>query len=423
MLRVCDIADAVAAGRMRPGEALAQSLEAIARREQDVQAFEALAEGGDLLEATDRATGPLAGIAVGVKDIFDTHDMPTGYGSPIYAGHRPRADAAIVAMARRAGATVVGKTVTTEFAFFAPGKTRNPHDPAHTPGGSSSGSAAAVAAGMVPAAIGTQTGGSVIRPAAFCGVAGYKPSFRLVPVTGMKTFSWTLDTAGFFAAGIADVARFAAALTGRPLEVEPVEPKRLRIGLYRSAVWNEASAAMRAAAEDTAASAEAAGAIVVEVEEPEELRTARDIHATIQDFEAALALAGDFEQNRERLSEKLRGTLENGMRIDATTYDEARRTARHARHRASELFEDVDVLLTPSAPGAAPKGLETTGVPLFNKLWTLTGNPCVNVPGITGNDGLPLGIQIVARFGRDRVALSAASWIEAVLPSGRTATA
>lgn len=415
MQSVTEISDAVAAGRMRPGEALAQSLEAIAAREQDVQAFEALAEGGDLLEETDQATGPLAGIAVGVKDIFDTHDMPTGYGSPIYAGHRPRADAAIVAMARRAGATIVGKTVTTEFAFFAPGKTRNPHNPGHTPGGSSSGSAAAVAAGMVPAAIGTQTGGSVIRPAAFCGVAGYKPSFRLVPVTGMKTFSWTLDTAGFFAAGVADVARFAAALSGRPLDVEPVEPKQLRIGLYRSGIWSEASSAMRSAIEDAASRAEAAGATVIEIEEPEELRAARDIHGTIQDFEAALAMAGDFELNRDRMSEKLRSTLENGMRIDATTYDGARRKARHARHRTSTLFEEVDVLLTPSAPGAAPEGLETTGLPLFNKLWTLTGNPCVNVPGLTGPDGLPLGIQIVARFGRDRTALSAGSWLQGIL--------
>jgi Asp-tRNA(Asn)/Glu-tRNA(Gln) amidotransferase A subunit family amidase len=214
---VSKILDDIAEGRDGVAAALARCRAVIGERDGDIRAFEAVASG-DYHVATQ---GPLAGIAVGVKDIFDTYDMPTRYGSPIYDGFQPRADAPIVAMARARGAHVIGKTVTTEFAFLQPAKTVNPHDAAHTPGGSSSGSAAAVAAGMIPAAIGTQTGGSVIRPAAFCGVAGYKPSFRLFPTGGMKTFAWTLDTAGFFAASARDVALFCALLSGRDLTPIP----------------------------------------------------------------------------------------------------------------------------------------------------------------------------------------------------------
>lgn len=410
MQSLASILDDIAAGRRTAADPLAQSLEAIAAREPDIGAFEALADRDRLETAIDQPSGPLAGIAIGVKDIFDTHDIPTGYGSPIYAGHRPRADAAIVAMARRAGATIVGKTVTTEFAFFHPGRTRNPHDLTRTPGGSSSGSAAAVAAGMVPAAIGTQTGGSVIRPAAFCGVAGYKPSFRLFPATGMKTFSWSLDTTGFFAAGVHDVALLAAHISGRQLAVAPVE--RPRIGLYRSAVWDEASADMRAAVERAAGRAANAGAEVVELEEPDLLTEARLAHATIQNYEAGLAMAGELALDADRMSERLRQTLILGQAIPPEGYDAARRTARRARKAVTALFDDVDALLTPSAPGAAPAGLETTGDPLFNKLWTLTGTPCVSVPGLEDASGMPLGVQVVARFGADTTALGVAHWLQ-----------
>ena len=369
------------------------------------------------LAAAAKATGPLAGIAVGVKDIFDTHDMPTEFGSPIYAGNRPASDAAMVAMMRAKGAIVAGKTVTTEFAFRDPAGTRNPRNLAHSPGGSSSGSAAAVAAGMVPAAVGTQTGGSVIRPAAYCGVAGYKPSFRLVPMVGVKPFSWSLDTAGFFAASVADAAEFAARLTGRPLAVEAVDPCALRIGLCRTSVWKKASADMRAAVELAAGRAAKAGATVVEIDEPEALAAAREAHLALQNFEAAMALAFEYEHHGKRLSKALRKALKQGLETTPEAYDETRRIARRARRETGALFETVDVLLTPSATGAAPKGLSSTGSPLFNKLWTLTGNPCVNMPGVTDAAGLPLGVQVLARFGRDRTALSAASWLEALLAS------
>ena len=242
-------------------------------------------------------------------------------------------------MLRARGAVVAGKTVTTEFAFLQSAGTRNPHNVGHTPGGSSSGSAAAVAAGMVPVAIGTQTGGSVIRPAAYCGVAGYKPSFRLIPMVGAKTFSWSLDTAGFFAASAADVAAFVARLTGRPLDVEPVDPATLRIGLYRTSIWNEADPESKAAVELAAQRAASAGATVVEIDEPAALAAAREAHGTIQNHEAGMALGFEYDHYRDRMSEILRTTLEQGRAITPETYDTARGIARRARHETGTLFE------------------------------------------------------------------------------------
>jgi Asp-tRNA(Asn)/Glu-tRNA(Gln) amidotransferase A subunit family amidase len=401
------ILDDIAAGHISAREALAASRQAILDNDADIGAFECVA---DLPET--QPEGPLAGIAVGVKDVFDTADLPTAYGSPIFAGHRPSTDAALVALARERGGWIAGKTVTTEFAFLNPARTKNPRNRAHTPGGSSSGSAAAVAAGMVPAAFGTQTGGSVIRPAAFCGVAGYKPSFRLAPAVGLLTFSWSLDTPGFFAARVEDVALFADRLLGRPLAAEPVHPKSLRIGLYRASIDAEMSPSMRAAVERTAEIAEHEGATVIEIAEPPALAEGRDAHATVQNFEAAHALRHIWNNHRSRLSPMLAATLASGREISPETYDAARGKARAARQAVGDLFSRVDVLLAPSAPGAAPAGLASTGSPLFNKVWTLAGNPCVNLAGHADSQGLPLGVQIIGRFGRDRIALSAAAWLE-----------
>ena len=414
MLSLIKITDDLQAGRLSFGEALDRSFDAIDRHEPAIGAFEAIA---DREAVSTGQSGPLAGIAVGVKDIFDTADLPTTYGSPIYAGHRPRADAAIVALARNAGATIVGKTVTAEFAFFHPGKTRNPLNLEHSPGGSSSGSAAAVAAGMIPVAIGTQTGGSIIRPASFCGVAGYKPSFRLMPVTGMKPFSWSLDTAGLFAASIADVGLFADLLTGRPLRAGNSNLRPPRIGFYRTGVWNEAEPEMQQAVGDAALAAQRAGASIIEIEEPAILADAHEIHTTIQDFEGALSLSGELRLYRSQLSDKLIETLESGRSIAPAEYDRARSIARRARKTATALFDDVDILLTPSAPGAAPKGQDTTGEPTFNKLWTLTGSPCLNVPFAANASGLPLGVQVVGPFGRDLQAIQAAFWLETAFKS------
>lgn len=411
MLSVISIQDDIAAGRARPEDVVATSLDAIDRLDGAIGAFAARAGRDTLLAAARDAKSPLAGVPVGIKDIFDTADLPTEYGTDVYAGYRPRADAAVVSMIRQADAAIVGKTVTTEFAFLNPAGTRNPRNPAHTPGGSSSGSAAGVAAGMIAAAIGTQTGGSVIRPAAYCGVSGYKPSFRLVPAVGSKTFSWSLDTVGFFAASAADVARFAAAVTRRDLDADRFIPAP-RIGLYRGGIWDLAEPAMKEAIEAAAAAAVRAGARVVDISEPEALAAGLDCHGTIQNYEAGLALASDLLTHGDRMSAILRDTLTAGRAISPADYDRARSTARRARKAATALFEEVDVLLTPSATGPAPAGLGSTGNPIFNKLWTLTGNPCVNVTGLTAPSGLPLGVQIVARFGADKVALSAADWLE-----------
>jgi Asp-tRNA(Asn)/Glu-tRNA(Gln) amidotransferase A subunit family amidase len=352
---------------------------------------------------------------VGIKDIFDTADLPTQYGSPIYAGHRPKGDAALVALIRRAGGLVLGKTVTTELASLEPAATRNPRNPSHTPGGSSSGSAAAVAAGMVPLALGSQTGGSVIRPAAFCGVAGFKPSFRLLPTVGMKCFSWSLDTAGLFAASIADAAFAAAAITGRDLRVDQRQPAAPALALVRTHLWDQASPDLQAAVERAARAAEAAGARVRDLSLPPIFEEATRAQIIIQDHEAYRALAHEFDRHRDQLGPVLKRQLAEAAAIDADRYDEARRTARRARQMFANLMADTDAVITPSAPGAAPPGLGSTGDPTFNQLWTLLGPPCVNVPGIVDRDGLPLGVQIVGRFARDRIALEAALFVERAL--------
>lgn len=407
MMSLSALVAAREAGSASPDLMVALSRDAITRMDGDISAFVHLADDPEI--ARD---GPLSGVAIGVKDIFDTHDQPTCYGSPAYSNHQPKVDAAIVDLARRRGATIIGKTATTEFAFVHPTVTVNPHNHAHTPGGSSSGSAAAVAAGMVPAAIGTQTGGSVLRPAAFCGVAGYKPGFRLLPSSGLKPFSPSLDTVGLFAAGVSDVARFAHLLTGRDLAASPVDAAKIRVALYRCTELETADPDMRAALSMAVDKATNAGFEVGEIVEPEVLARAREAHSTIQDHEAGLACGPDLSHFRGQLSPRLIETIERGQTIAPETYDMARRAAKRGRDATRALFSEVDILLTPSAPGTAPCGLESTGDPRFNKLWTLMGTPAVNIPGFTGENGLPLGLQAVARFGQDKALLSIATALE-----------
>jgi Asp-tRNA(Asn)/Glu-tRNA(Gln) amidotransferase A subunit family amidase len=416
MLSALDLARRIEAGELTPRAVVERCAEAIGAREAEIGAFAAL-DLDAARRAADRpglAALPLRGLPVGVKDIFDTADLPTEYGSQIYAGHRPRADASLVAMLRRAGGIVIGKTVTTEFASLQPAATRNPHNPAHTPGGSSSGSAAGVAAGMLPIALGSQTGGSVIRPAAFCGVAGFKPSYRLLPTVGMKIYSWHLDTAGLFAAGVADVAFAAAVIAERDLRVDGAEPAAPRLAVVRTKSWPEASPAMQGAIEHAARAAERAGATVRESTLPRLLDEAYEAHALIQGYEACRAFAFEHDRHRERIGPLLRSMLDGAADISADAYDAARRTTRRARQALADAMAEHDAILTPSAPGAAPAGLESTGSPAFNRLWTLMGTPCINVPGLM-EGRMPLGVQIVGRFGRDRAALEAALFLERAL--------
>jgi Asp-tRNA(Asn)/Glu-tRNA(Gln) amidotransferase A subunit family amidase len=414
MLSALDLIRRIEAGALSPRGAVELCAQAIDAREKDIGAFVALNLDAARKRADEPrlATTPLAGLPVAFKDIFATADLPTQYGSPIYAGYRPRADATAVVLTRRAGGNMLGKTVTTEMASMVPAGTRNPHNPAHTPGGSSSGSAAAVAAGMVPLAFGTQTAGSVIRPAAFCGVAGFKPSYRMIPLVGVKDVAWHLDTAGLFGAGTADVAFAAAEILQRDLRVDRAAPTAPRIALARTHLWPKATPAMRNALETAARIAQAAGAKVTDVTLPKELEDAYGAQFVIQDYETFRTLAFEYDRHRDLIGKQLGDQLDRGAAIAADTYDAARRTASRSRQVFADTMADYDVILTPSAPGAAPRGLESTGDPAFNRLWTLLGTPCVNIPGLFDNEGLPLGIQIVGRFGRDRTALEAALFVE-----------
>jgi len=414
MLSALDLARRIEAGTLTAAGVIDLCAAAIEAREAQIGAFAAL----DVERAKSAARNPaliktpLCGLAVGVKDIFDTADFATAYGSVIYTGHHPPSDSALVSMVRRAGGIILGKTVTTEFATLQPANTRNPHNPNHTPGGSSSGSAAAIAAGMLPIALGSQTGGSVIRPAAYCGVAGFKPSYKILPTLGMKGFSWYLDTAGLFAAGVADVAFAAAAIAGRDLRIDQSEPKPPRIGLARTHIWEEASAEMQAAVETAARKAATAGARVSDITLPPIFEDAFRAHAIVQDYEGYRALAFEYDHHQEKIGPILRAQLDHAASITAEAYDAARRTTKRARQALADLMGDIDALLTPSAPGAAPEGLASTGASIFNRLWTLLGAPCVNVAGLADKAGLPLGVQIVGRFGRDRAALEVALFLE-----------
>jgi Asp-tRNA(Asn)/Glu-tRNA(Gln) amidotransferase A subunit family amidase len=415
MLSALDLARRIEAGELTPRALFDRCVETIAARDKDSGAFVAYLDVWERVvtpvDDPQLASTALRGLPVAFKDIFATADFPTQYGSPIYAGYRPRADATAVALTRRAGGIVIGKTVTTEMASLVPSATRNPHNLAHTPGGSSAGSAAAVAAAMVPIAFGTQTAGSVIRPASFCGVAGFKPSYRLIPLVGVKDYAWHLDTAGLFGAGVADVAFAAAAILGRDLRVDRSAPGEPRIALVRTHLWPQASAAMQNAVETAARIAEAAGAKVAEVTLPPLLQDAYEAQFTIQDYEAFRAFAFEYDRHRDLIGKQLREQLDRAAAISADEYDAARRTASRARQLLADAMAEHDVVLTPSAPGVAPAGLGSTGDPAFNRLWTLMGAPCVNVPGFYDNE-LPLGIQIVGRFGRDKAALEAALFLE-----------
>jgi Asp-tRNA(Asn)/Glu-tRNA(Gln) amidotransferase A subunit family amidase len=391
-------------------------LERIAEREPAVHAFahlepERALAGARALDAA-AARGPLHGLPVGVKDIIDTFDYPTEHGSPIYAGNRPAADAPCVALARAAGALVLGKTVTTEFATLPPGPTANPHNAAHTPGGSSSGSAAAVADRMLPLAFGTQTGGSIIRPAAFCGVVGYKPSFGLLPRVGVKAISDSLDTVGVFARSVEDAALFAAAISGREALRIPGELKAPSLGLCLTPQWPAARPETQKLFDDIGAHLARSGAHLERFALPPEFDALAELHATIWDFEIARCLTDEYLRHRERIREPLRSQLARGWSADAPAYDAAQRTVRACRRKLADAMRDCDALIVPAAPGEAPAGLASTGDSVFNRMWTLLHAPCVGVPVRRGPLGLPLGVQVVGRIGEDARTLACAHWIQ-----------
>ncbi len=370
-----------------------------------------------------RPVGPLHGVPVGIKDIIDTEDMPTEDGTALHAGRTPAHDATVVRMLRAAGAVIMGKTVTTELATYAPGKTRNPHNPAHTPGGSSSGSAAAVAAGMVPLAVGSQSNGSVIRPAAFCGVYGFKPTFGLVPRTGVLKLSRTLDQMGVFGRTLADVALAAEQLVGHdPLDLDTRPRARLplvaavseeppfppMLAFVRGPVWD------RATAETQDAFAEFASALgdrVVEVTLPDSARQALDWHQAIMEAEMAANLDLEWERGRDRLSESLRGQLARGREVKTVDYLRACARIPLLNEGFEDIFERCEAIVTPATPGTAPEGLDFTGDPAFCTLWTLCGMPALNLPLMRGSNGLPMGVQLVGPRNDDARLLRTARWL------------
>ena len=409
----------IAAGRLTSEQLTRACLEHIAEREPAVGAWQHLAADAAITRAreVDRSSsaGLLHGLPIAVKDFIDTADMPTTYGSAIYADHQPAWDAPCVALSRAAGAVILGKTVSTELAYFTPGKTANPHNLKHTPGGSSSGSAAAVADMMTPLALGSQTAGSVIRPAAFCGVVGYKPSFGMISRAGAKPLSDTLDTIGVFARNVPDAALFAAAASGRDdLLIDATSNNKPRVGICRTFEWARAQAETHAAMDLAIRKLGAAGVALVDIDLPPNFAGMVQSQADIMTYEMARSLAYEWHAQRARLSQKLQDLLAAGWALPRARYDAAVTLARNARRVVSGLFETmgrVDVLLTPSTIGEAPLGLDATGDPLFNRVWTLLHTPCVHLPFTHGPCGLPVGLQVVGPISGDRETLAAADYL------------
>jgi Asp-tRNA(Asn)/Glu-tRNA(Gln) amidotransferase A subunit family amidase len=415
-----ELARRIAAGQTSAEATVRSYADAIEARDGALRAFVAFdrSEAISQARAIDRSrpTGPLTGVPVAVKDIIDTAQYETGYGSPIYRGHRPRLDAACVALLRRAGAIVLGKTVTAELATFAPGPTRNPHALGHTPGGSSSGSAAAVAAALAPLALGTQTAGSVIRPASFCGVIGYKPSAQRVPRSGVKLISDTLDEVGLFATSVDDAALLASVLALQPdwegLGEQGRAAAAPRIGWTLTSRASELDPAMRHAVAQAARSAREGGARVEEVGWPAPFDALFEAHRTIQLAETARSLAPEYAYRRSQLSAQLIEAIEEAQGFSEQRYIEGLRTGRAGAADIDSLFGPADVIIAPSAPGEAPATLASTGDPLFNRPWQLLGCPVISLPFGRGSAGLPLGVSVIARPGQDALLFAVAAWLE-----------
>jgi Asp-tRNA(Asn)/Glu-tRNA(Gln) amidotransferase A subunit family amidase len=437
-LSLVDAVQDIRDGRMTSAELVEACLARVAEVDGDVEAWAWLdrdhamrqAQAADAHRKEGKALGPLHGIPIGVKDIYDTHDMPTEFGSPFWQGRTPRRDAAVVARLRAAGAVIMGKTVTTEYAYRRPGKTRNPHNRERSPGGSSSGSAAAVAAYMVPGAIGSQTGGSVIRPASYCGVVGFKPTHGLIPRSGGLLLSRTLDHVGVFARSVEDAALLAQTIIGfdegdpdtRALAPPPLAevaasepPLPPRFAFVRSPAWSDADAVTRAAFAELV---EALGDSVAEIELGAGFGNALDMHRLIMEVEMAHNLRRDYEKAGARLSEPLRAQIGRGRTRLAADYCAAVALAPALNEALGAIFDEFDAILTPAAPGEAPTP-DTTGNPVFNAIWTYLGTPAITLPLMRSDDGLPIGVQLVGRRNDDaRLLRTARSLVRTLQPGG-----
>ena len=430
-LTATEAATEIAQGTISAEDLTRACLDRIAAVDGELGAFiyldpeHALAQARALDErrAAGQPLGPLHGVPVGIKDIIDTQDMPTECGSPVLAGRRPMRDATVVSKLRAAGAVIIGKTVTTEFAYFSPGKTRNPRDLERTPGGSSSGSAAAVAAGLVPLALGTQTNGSMIRPAAFCGVFGMKPSYGLISRAGVLNLSKTLDHVGIFSRSVDDIALMLEVLAGYDpdnsatraiataqfravLKQEwPVTP---RLALVRTPVWNKADASTQQAFEALAAEL---GDTCVSIDLPDYYAAAWDVQRIIMAVEMAHNLGAVADKGGSAVSKVFHDIVAAGRSETAQSYLRAVEARRKFAAAFDEIFSDCNAIITPAARGVAPKGLTATGDPVFCSLWTLTGLPAITLPLLSDTEDMPLGVQLVGAAGDDARLLRTAQWL------------
>lgn len=398
-------------------EAIMQScLERIDQRESEVGAFisfdaEAALAAARLADQT-APKGPLHGVPFGIKDIIDTDQFPTGWGTTFYDGYQPTRNASCVEMFIRAGGIPFGKTVTTEFAYFKPGKTANPHNLGHTPGGSSSGSAAAVAAYMLPFGFGSQTAASLIRPASYCGIPGYKASHGSFDLQGVMSLSPSLDTLGFLAREVEDFELARSVLCGStPAEMPDTEDSPLRISLFRGAHWIDGSLEMRDVCQRAIDALKAAGAQTGELACPEVFKELTEAQKTVMAYDVAHARIFEYSRYADQISPQFRDLFESGLAVSRTDFQNACTIRNRAARILESFFVDTDVILTPAAPGEAPAGLDATGDPLFSRSWNLLQVPCVSIPYGKGPNGLPLSVQLIGRMGADDDLLAAAKWV------------
>ena len=431
LMGAAETAAAIKDGLFTSEELVSACLDKIKKLDDQVQAWAFVdpelaleqARAADRALGAGRSLGPLHGVPVGIKDIFDTSDMPTEDGTVLHSGRRPLEDATAIVRLREAGAVILGKTVTTELAVFAPGKTKNPHDLTRTPGGSSSGSAAAVAAGMVPLTIGTQTNGSMIRPASFCGVYGFKPTFGLISRHLVLQQSQPLDQIGVFGRSIEDVALIAEAMAGfdandpdtklqaRPslvatqAEDPPVQP---RLAFVKTPVWDKADSTTREAFLELAGQLEED---IREAELPSGFDQVHELHRIVMEADLARSFEPEYRTGRDQLSEILATMIERGQQVLAVDYNNAVTAADELYGTLDKLFELHDAIITPATIGEAPAGLESTGSPIFCTIWTFCGMPAISLPLLLGENGLPLGVQLVGQRGDDARLLRTARWL------------
>ena len=428
-LSASDAALALAQGKIKAEHLVLACLDRIGQRERTIKAWVSLGKEHAIVRARqlDRgaSTGLLHGLPIGVKDLFDTYDLPTAYGSPIYRDHQPATDAVSIALMRKAGGIILGKTVTTEFATFKSGPTANPHNTAHTPGGSSSGSAAAVADFMVPLATGTQTAASIIRPASFCGVVGYKPSYGKVSIAGVKSLSISMDTLGCFGRTVSDVALGVAAMSGdHGLASIDVLHHKPRIALANTVHW---PLAQKETVTAMAMARFAANTIshhgITEASLPALFDGLADAQSRIMTSEMSRSLLFERVHYPKLLGSKISAQLKDGAAIPYEIYTADLIYVAQARQAMDQFFADhADVIITPSAIGEAPATKSHTGDPIFCRSWSVLGYPCININVSTGPNHMPVGVQLVAGLGRDRLLLSTAkAFVQALAdPASRT---